>query len=269
MRRPCGRRSPLRAAAAAAQLNEEDAGRRQIDPSSTGQPSCRPPARPPIGGIGARGISGPPCCRRLASCASEYGRPTPACMTMHHCPATTTHASAALRAYDLMRCVVHIASIARSCCADRNCFTPPGNSSSSSRCGWLMTGVRARSEGYEWQAHAGLLDVDRGFWRCLPPDLLAEFPGVVLVAGGGRLLPPHAQTRIAAPVRPAPGQRGRSSRASHCCPSRRDSSAPAITRKTRVIGTRLAAPVPYPLERRPGPETHGSAAVGACRRGLR
>ena len=100
MRRPCGRRSPLRAAAAAAHLNEEAAGRRQIDPSGTGQPSCRPPARPPIGGIGARGTSSPPCCRRLASCASEYDRPTPACMTMHHCPVTTTHGSAAPRIWN-------------------------------------------------------------------------------------------------------------------------------------------------------------------------
>src|SRR5262245_21868433 len=40
-----------------------------------------------------------------------------------------------------------------------------------------------RSEGYERQAHAGVLRTDRGIWRRLPPDLLGEFAGVVLVIG--------------------------------------------------------------------------------------
>src|SRR5437773_7456281 len=54
-----------------------------------------------------------------------------------------------------------------------------------------------RSEGYERQAHAGVLGADRGIWRCLPPDLLGEFAGVVLVVGADDQEPPAPYDRPA------------------------------------------------------------------------
>src|SRR5262249_61120239 len=39
------------------------------------------------------------------------------------------------------------------------------------------------SERDERQAHAGGLGADGGIRRCLPPDLLGEFAGVILVVG--------------------------------------------------------------------------------------